>query len=263
MFSKKYIILHLILTSHIIKSNRKYLPKEKTMKIYCINNKFSIPEEISNCFISLIDDSKLAKIRRYRNRRDYENALAADILVRYAILENTKMKYFKKPFLFNEYGKPYLPTSFNLQFNVSHSGEWVVCAVDERAVGIDVELMQETDMLELAHRFFTIKEYDMLSNADKSLRKELFYDTWTLKESYIKALGKGLSIKLDSFSITLADNMISCETQMQHEQCYFKQYYIDNTYKLSVCSFGDSFPSDVIYLDINDMHKKLSSSGIR
>ncbi|MDF2519945.1 MAG: hypothetical protein K0R84_573, partial [Clostridia bacterium] len=59
------------------------------MKIYCINTKLSIPEEISSCFISLIDDSKLAKIKRYKNRQDYENALVADILARYAILENT------------------------------------------------------------------------------------------------------------------------------------------------------------------------------
>lgn len=227
------------------------------MKIYCINTKLSIPEEISNCLISLIDDSKLAKIKRHRNKRDYENALVADILLRYAILENTKMKYIKKPFLVNEYGKPYLPTNFNLQFNVSHSGEWVVCAVDERAVGIDVELMQETYMLEIAHRFFTTMEYDMLSNADKSIREELFYDIWTLKESYIKALGKGLSIKLDSFSIIIADNTISYETQIQHEQCYFKQYYIDDSYKLSVCSFGDSFPPDVIFPDIKDVCNSL------
>ncbi|MDF2522176.1 MAG: phosphopantetheine--protein transferase, partial [Clostridia bacterium] len=165
--------------------------------------------------------------------------------------------YVKKPFLVNEYGKPYLPTNFNLQFNVSHSGEWVVCAVDERPVGIDVELMRKTDMLEIAHRFFAAKEYDMLSNADKSIRKELFYDIWTLKESYIKALGKGLSIKLNSFSIILAGNTISYETQIQHEQCYFKQYYIDASYRLSVCSFSHSFPPDIIYLDINDVCNSL------
>jgi 4'-phosphopantetheinyl transferase len=225
------------------------------MKVYCINSKHPIPQEILRRFITLIDESKLTKIKKYKNRKDYENALIADILIRFSISESTKIKYIKKPFLLTNYGKPYLPADINLQFNVSHSNEWIACVIDEKAIGIDVELMQEFDILEIARDFFTFEEYYLILNADENMRRELFYDIWTLKESYIKALGKGLSVKLDSFSILKVNNAIYLETQMHHEQCYFKQYNIDDSYKLSVCSFNDDFPADVTYLDINDLYK--------
>lgn len=227
------------------------------MKVYCINNNHSIPHEILSYFTTLVDDSKLAKIQRYRNPKDYENALIADILVRFSIFESTKIKYIKKPFLLTDYGKPYLPPDINLHFNISHSSEWVVCAIDEKAVGIDVQLMEEIDILEIARGFFTAKEYGLIFDADSNMRTALFYDLWTLKEGYIKALGKGLSIKLDSFSIIKVNNAIYYETQTQHEQCYFKQYNIDDAYKLSVCSFNNNFPADVTYVDINDLYESL------
>jgi 4'-phosphopantetheinyl transferase len=232
-----------------------YLNRRMKMKIYCINNRHSIPKEISSCFMSLIDQDKLAKIKRYRNKKDFENALIADALVRFSILESKRIKYIKRPFLLNEYGKPHLSADINLQFNSSHSGDWVVCAVDEKAIGIDIELIKDADILEIAEGFFATEEYDQILDTDSNMRKELFYDIWTLKESYIKALGKGLSIKLNSFSILKANNIIKYKTQMQHEQCYFKQYDIDTCYKLSVCSFSNDFPAEVAYLEINDLYK--------
>ena len=227
------------------------------MKVYCINSKHAIPQEILSYFKTLIDDSKLTKIKRYKNDKDYKNALIADILVRFSILESSKVSYIKKPFLFTNFGKPYLPTEFNLHFNVSHSGDWVVCAIDEKTIGIDVQLIEEIDVLDIAKDFFTSKEYYLISDTNSNNRKETFYDIWTLKESYIKALGEGLSIDLDSFSITKANNTIYYETEIQHEQCYFKQYNIDGSYKLSVCSFNNQFPIGVTYLDINDLYNSL------
>lgn len=225
------------------------------MNIYCINNNCSTPQEILGCFETFMDDYKLNRIRKYRNCKDYENALFADILVRFAIFENAKIKYIRKPLLLTDYGKPYLPAEINMQFNISHSGNWVVCAIDDKAIGIDIELMQEADILGIAKDFFSLEEYDLLLNADNDIRKELFYGIWTLKESYIKALGKGLSIKLNSFSIIKANGTIDYNTQMQHEQCYFKQYNIDASYKLSVCSFNNDFPADVTYLDIDELYR--------
>lgn len=231
------------------------------MKIYCINNKHSVSEEISSCLMTLIDEDKLAKIKRYRNKKDFENALISDALVRFAILESKRIRYIKRPFLLNEYGKPHLPTNINLQFNSSHSGDWIVCAVDEKAIGIDIEQIKDTDILEIAEGFFATEDYDQIMATDSNARKELFYDIWTLKESYIKALGKGLSIKLDSFSILKENNIIKYKTQMQHEQCFFKQYDIDTCYKLSVCSFSNDFPAEVTYLEINDLYKSSISFG--
>lgn len=229
------------------------------MRITCINNKVPISPEMLSYFLTLIDENKRTKIEKYKHYQDFANSLIADVLVRFLIFENAKIKYIKKPFLFTDYGKPYLPIDINLQFNISHSGEWIACAIDEQAIGIDLELMQEIDPFEIARDFFTAEEYDMILKGSH-MRNELFYDIWTLKESYIKALGKGLSIKLDSFSIIKANNTINYTTQLQHKPCHFKQYNIDDRYKLSVCSFNNHFPADVTYLDIHSLYESLICS---
>ncbi len=230
------------------------------MKIYCINNNQNISREILAGLESLTDEQKLVRIKKYRRQEDYENALLADALARFAVLENTGERYIRRPFLFNEYGKPGVPDDMTLQFNVSHSGQQVACAAGDKAIGIDVQLMEKMDLPDIARRFFAPEEFRMLTEADDNEKKELFYDLWTLKESYIKALGKGLSIKLDAFCIIKTQTSIRYETQLQHEPCYFKQYSVDDQYKLSVCSFSDDFPAEVTYITAAQLYQSLSGS---
>jgi len=77
-------------------------------------------------------------------------------------------------------------------------------------VGIDVEYMRAYDS-GIAERFFHPGEYARACRFAEERRKERFYDLWTIKESYIKALGKGLSLALDSFENP------ACKRQDRHE----------------------------------------------
>lgn len=63
--------------------------------------------------------------------------------------------------------------------------------------------------LRIGKRFFINKEYEYIMNKNLISRLEYFYEIWTLKESYIKAVGMGLSISLNSFNICINDNAIS------------------------------------------------------
>jgi 4'-phosphopantetheinyl transferase len=70
-----------------------------------------------------------------------------------------------------------------------------------RQLGVDVENVHRmTSCQELAKRFFAPSEYEYLRNLPPSLQRDAFFRIWTLKEAYIKAEGKGLSIPLASFS---------------------------------------------------------------
>jgi len=87
------------------------------------------------------------------------------------------------------YGKPYLKRPVGVYFNISHCKSCVAVAVSEYEVGIDVEKI--TCDYSLANIVLSKKERESLSN--RSLAEGLFARYWTLKESYVKMLGVGLS----------------------------------------------------------------------
>jgi len=103
-------------------------------------------------------------------------------------------------------GKPHLASGLGqLQFNVSHSGEYVLIAItDDRAVGIDVEAVHDDfDVDEVAVHFFSANERRDLETFTGRVKIEAFYNCWTRKEAYVKARGEGLSLPLDQFDVSL------------------------------------------------------------
>ena len=84
-------------------------------------------------------------------------------------------------------------------FNLSHSGRYAALAwQDQDEVGLDLEDSErEVDFLELGKRFFARSEADLLSRSPQP--RKLFFEIWTAKEAYIKAIGTGLHHPLDQF----------------------------------------------------------------
>ena len=108
-------------------------------------------------------------------------------------------------FALNPFGKPRLADGDPaLHFNVSHSGSRVVLAFAvDREIGVDIERVAEKpDVLDLAPTVFTPAERSLLDAAGTSDRLPMFFRLWTGKESVLKAAGGGLSIPLQSFSVT-------------------------------------------------------------
>jgi 4'-phosphopantetheinyl transferase len=108
----------------------------------------------------------------------------------------------------------------------------------------------------IAKRFFSSTEYDDLMEKEEHERLNYFYDLWTLKESYIKARGKGLSIPLDSFSIRKHNTTITV-TSNRDESWYFIQYPIGPEYKFSVCATTLHFPMDIEYLNPGELAEQI------
>lgn len=112
-------------------------------------------------------------------------------------------------FAYGNYGKPRLADEDNesdLRFNLTHShGLALVAVTRRREVGVDVERIRdmERDGEPLAERFFSPREAAVLRSLPTELRREAFFHCWTRKEAYIKAQGKGLSLPLDQFDVSL------------------------------------------------------------
>ena len=95
----------------------------------------------------------------------------------------------------DEDGKPWLESG-EWHFNLSHSGDWALLGVAREELGIDVEDSgRRVEHHPLAQRFFSRYE------ADRAHSKETFFQIWTLKEAYVKAVGKGLRLPLDDFRV--------------------------------------------------------------
>jgi 4'-phosphopantetheinyl transferase len=99
-----------------------------------------------------------------------------------------------------ERGKPYLPHHPELHFNLSHSHELAICALSGVELGIDLEWTPRTvEYVGVARRFFSPEEFAKLERAED--QRQAFFNGWTRKEAYIKAIGDGLSRPLDSFGV--------------------------------------------------------------
>lgn len=108
-------------------------------------------------------------------------------------------------FAYTQHDKPYLPGS-RLRFNVSHADGLALIAIAiRREVGVDLEHVRpRIDEDQIAHRFFSAAEVADYLAVPEAQRQQAFYNCWTRKEAYIKAIGEGLSFPLDQFRVSLA-----------------------------------------------------------
>ena len=171
---------------------------------------WAFPDNIQDAAVLARQMAVLSAEERARQSRFYFERGRHEYLVAHALVRDALSRHAPVPpdawrFETNEYGRPSIATPAewaNLKFNLSHTrGRIVVAVARDLEIGVDVECANRTGDLEsIADRFFSPLEVEQLKAAP-----ELFFDFWTLKESYIKARGMGLSIPLDSFSFCLTD----------------------------------------------------------
>ncbi|MEQ6356263.1 4'-phosphopantetheinyl transferase superfamily protein [Lysinibacillus sp. M3] len=201
---------------------------------------------------------KKEQLNKFFYKEDKYRSILSDVLVRYICLKELKIRISELEFEKNLYGKPYLKNNSDFHFNISHSGKWIVCAVGSTSLGVDIEEIKEIDLG--ITKFFSEWENNYIHDGNDIEKWERFFDIWTLKESYIKAVGKGMSINLDSFTI-MYDGIIPrlISSVSEQEKYYFKQYNISIAYKLSVCSLSNKFPREIEYIDTSQIFMYLKN----
>lgn len=102
-------------------------------------------------------------------------------------------------FRYGPQGKPFLraPWGNQIRFNLSHSGNWALCAVaQDNDMGVDIECMRPADYEDLGKNILSSAEMDALRRLPAQSMARSFFTLWTRKESYVKAIGSGLSFPL-------------------------------------------------------------------
>lgn len=162
------------------------------------------------------------KIKRYRRWQDAQSSLLGRILLFKGVEEIYKNNPHDKVMKHTKYNKPYFDNDL-IRFNISHSGEMVVCALsDKYEIGIDIEIVRDVEIVDFKSHMTENEWNNIIMSGNE---KDSFFDYWTQKEAVIKAHGHGLTIPLNSFEIS--DNT----TKINEENYYLKEMKLDEKYK--------------------------------
>ena len=131
----------------------------------------------------------------------------------------------------------------NAAYNLSHSGDYVLCSVhvsdgEEQSVrvGCDIEEMKDCRP-KIAGRFFCGLEYEqVMGEKDADKQKEIFYRYWVLKESFAKATRRGLAIGLNTYEIRLGDPSVLIKQPEDFPEAFIIMESRLEEYRIAVCS---------------------------
>lgn len=163
----------------------------------------------------VLNDEEQARAARKRIPVDARRTLASRACLRLLLGRYLAVPPASVVFAANATGKPHLASPVGapprLEFNVSHSGDWVVFAFAHALpLGIDVERHRELEFSALVNSCFSPQERESWTKLPASDHARAFFSAWTRKEACLKGLGLGLHQSLDSFSVAI-DSVATAE----------------------------------------------------
>ncbi len=190
------------------------------------------------------------RVALFRRKEDKIRTIYGELLARYMISELCDIPPQNIVIERDEKNKPFL-VDIPLYFNISHSGDYVICAIDDMPVGADIEEITETEIDSMSNIFSEEENY-FLKSQPKSVKTDNFFLLWTAKESYVKMLGTGLYTPFDSFSVSVDTGVVNGE-----KTAFFKSYEIKG-YRCALCSERNCFPEKIRFVSDFDILKLFS-----
>lgn len=233
--------------------------KDNELKLFYMNIDSKIAPEKIEHLLQTVSPKKREQINRYRFEADKKRSLFAELLLHYLCRKMFGIQKEEFHTVNNKYGKPYFKNDSSSDtkeipfFNISHSGKYVLCGISLRECGVDIEEIKSYPK-DVARHGFCEEEYAALENAAEEEKDKLFYTYWTLKESTVKYLGKGLSVPLKSFCLRRKSDgdyeIDSSDDQIRNTVAFSRK--LDDGYMIAaVCEKGiDSITCEEI--DIAD-----------
>jgi 4'-phosphopantetheinyl transferase len=181
---------------------------------------------------STLSTDEIERADRFHFQKNRHSFIAGRGILRSILAHYLENKPREIGFIYNTHGKPSIanmPVGAGINFNLSHShGLAVYAFTGRRRIGIDIERMRSNLSFEkIANRFFTSAEFEKLSALAHDEFIQGFFYLWTQKEAYIKARGKGLSIPLNQFGITISTDKTARINEIgrnRDEECIWSFY---------------------------------------
>ncbi|MDA3957569.1 4'-phosphopantetheinyl transferase superfamily protein [Oceanispirochaeta sp.] len=207
-----------------------------------------------------LSQERLERNLKFRKEEDRKRSILAESLVLFCLMKDYGISPDRICFGRDVYGKPFLRSHRTIHFNLSHSGNWVACILGTGPVGIDIEqCRQDIDPISTG-QIFSAREKEILQALNTEDRLERFYQLWTLKESYTKALGAGIGRGFETFkfewdeldAIDLYDPLDQGNSDFQ-----FQSFSLDKEHISAACfPSGRSVP-DVSFILLSELLKDM------
>jgi 4'-phosphopantetheinyl transferase len=156
-------------------------------------------EEVA-AYYALLSDAERQRCDRLAHPRHRQRAIGARGQLRILLGQYLDLPPRAVPLTLGPQGKPQVP---GLEFNLSHSGDRVVYGFGALPLGIDIEQHRPLDYGRLVQRFFAPEEWHQWQALPLGHQPQAFFQAWTLKEAYLKAIGVGLGRSLGTVPVSL------------------------------------------------------------
>lgn len=159
-------------------------------------------------FVQALSIDELMRAGRFQSQNDRYRFIVRHGMLRIILGCYLCVKPSAIQFCHGKNGKPAITETFGkgtIHFSLSHSnGVALFAFAHNHELGVDIEHIRDvSEMEQIVERFFSIKENEVLRSLPESQKREAFYNGWTCKEAFVKALGDGLSLPLDTFDVSL------------------------------------------------------------
>ncbi|MDP5158915.1 MAG: 4'-phosphopantetheinyl transferase superfamily protein [Flaviramulus sp.] len=155
--------------------------------------KIFIPDyiEILDALSHFLDSKETERAKRYHKEKDKSRFIICRSLLKVVLSIHTQANISEINLDYHKNKKPYLSSHPSTYFNVSHSQDYGLIAISNSLVGIDIEFINpDYDFMNGLEFICNFEELTFIKNAHD--KKHAFYSLWTRKESFVKAIGKGI-----------------------------------------------------------------------
>lgn len=220
------------------------------VRTYIVNIRKLEEEAAFQEALSSVSAYRRQKTAVLKNGKDRCRSLGAALALN-AALQQYGLCERPMEYVLGEQGKPMFRNYPELHFSLSHAGDYALCSMGEQEIGNDIERVRP-GKLRVADRFFAEAEKAWIYRAGLLEEQERrMFRLWTIKESFLKVTGLGMSLPLRDFTVFMEeDGTARLHHTLNNNTYYIKEYALPGVfremtdYKISVCCEASDFASE-------------------
>lgn len=206
------------------------------------------------------------KVMRMRQIKGKALSVGAELLLQKALYKSFGIEE-NLVIGFGEFKKPFLKSHPEIQFNLSHSGDYVVCVLSSDPIGIDIQKKIRLNH-SLIERYFSEMEKEQWRDLPKHKKEAGFFNLWAGKESYMKYTGQGFNLPLKDFTLCFSSDNQNFQEGIILEKgieagVYLKRFEGPQDYYLWCCGKNKNYEEKLTIINLTEERELFGRTKIK